>query len=474
MSQFKANLAKMLDKDPKKIYFVFLTHTTKDLVTEEEQTLTNTIRKKRKQKNLFAVEINDEDFNTDTDKKLDIDIQLTKKSSNYFGQVTRKNTTFIRTIQFTKDMSTKQVYLKIFKFLRFFYDEFLPENEKENFLKLDDEAAFKQVFEEIEKKPFTVRLVTNTRGFQECYFCGDRKCDNCELSYNEDISLEKDILPKIKDNDFKLQFEVYLENLPDFIELSRFNACTDYAKNIKSSQEGIQEETKKDSEPTEISIYDCLSQFMVPEQLGEDNQWYCSKCKEFQKATKKMEIYKAPPILMLQLKRFKHANSLSSRSKIGDKIFFPLSELDLTDLVLNHELPMDYDLPSFEELVSTELNEDKMEIEMTKNNSNIIQVANDTPNTQNNEEINVKTPTSSVVTEDKKNSGKLLYDLFSVSNHYGSLGFGHYTAFCKNFKNDQWYSFDDSSVSREDPDNVCSTASYVLFYKRKDFNLSSI
>lgn len=28
----------------------------------------------------------------------------------------------------------------------------------------------------------------------------------------------------------------------------------------------------------------------------------------------------------------------------------------------------------------------------------------------------------------------LLYDLFGVSNHYGSLGFGHYTAFAMNFK----------------------------------------
>jgi len=41
---------------------------------------------------------------------------------------------------------------------------------------------------------------------------------------------------------------------------------------------------------------------------------------------------------------------------------------------------------------------------------------------------------------------KILYDLYAVSNHFGSMGFGHYTAYVKN--NNQWYEMDDSSVSR--------------------------
>ena len=28
----------------------------------------------------------------------------------------------------------------------------------------------------------------------------------------------------------------------------------------------------------------------------------------------------------------------------------------------------------------------------------------------------------------------IIYDLFGVSNHYGSLGFGHYTAFAMNWR----------------------------------------
>jgi len=126
------------------------------------------------------------------------------------------------------------------------------------------------------------------------------------------------VMAKIKDNDFKLELEVYFENMPDYVELARLNSCVDYNKNVKTPTSP--EESKKEfAGPT---IYDCFKQFAVPEQLGEDNQWYCSRCKEFQRATKKMEIYKAPPVIMIQLKRFKAANSILSKAKIGEKIDF--------------------------------------------------------------------------------------------------------------------------------------------------------
>lgn len=64
----------------------------------------------------------------------------------------------------------------------------------------------------------------------------------------------------------------------------------------------------------------------------------------------------------------------------------------------------------------------------------------------------------------------MLYDLYAVSNHYGSLAFGHYTAFCKNPETGKWYDFNDSSVSELDStEDVVSSAAYVLYYIRKDF-----
>ena len=57
------------------------------------------------------------------------------------------------------------------------------------------------------------------------------------------------------------------------------------------------------------------------------------------------------------------------------------------------------------------------------------------------------------------------YDLFAVSQHYGSTGFGHYTAVCKN--NGKWFSYDDSSCHETNPSSCQTSAAYVLFYRRQ-------
>ncbi|XP_034514203.1 ubiquitin carboxyl-terminal hydrolase 4 isoform X4 [Ailuropoda melanoleuca] len=61
-----------------------------------------------------------------------------------------------------------------------------------------------------------------------------------------------------------------------------------------------------------------------------------------------------------------------------------------------------------------------------------------------------------------------MYDLIAVSNHYGAMGVGHYTAYAKNKVNGKWYYFDDSSVSLASEDQIVTKAAYVLFYQRRD------
>lgn len=68
-----------------------------------------------------------------------------------------------------------------------------------------------------------------------------------------------------------------------------------------------------------------------------------------------------------------------------------------------------------------------------------------------------------------QNPEPLIYDLVGVINHYGSMNFGHYVAFAKNSRNSKWYEFNDSSVSHIEPDAVCTSAAYVLFYKKRGF-----
>uniref|UniRef100_A0A671NKH7 Ubiquitin carboxyl-terminal hydrolase n=1 Tax=Sinocyclocheilus anshuiensis TaxID=1608454 RepID=A0A671NKH7_9TELE len=66
-----------------------------------------------------------------------------------------------------------------------------------------------------------------------------------------------------------------------------------------------------------------------------------------------------------------------------------------------------------------------------------------------------------------------VYDLIAVSNHYGGMGGGHYTAYGKNKVDGKWYYFDDSSVSSATEDQIVTKAAYVLFYQRRDVDTPS-
>ena len=62
----------------------------------------------------------------------------------------------------------------------------------------------------------------------------------------------------------------------------------------------------------------------------------------------------------------------------------------------------------------------------------------------------------------------VLYDLYAVSNHFGSLNGGHYTATCLNPIHDKWYYFDDSRVQPAHRSQIVSPAGYILFYRRRE------
>ena len=158
--------------------------------------------------------------------------------------------------------------------------------------------------------------------------------------------------------------------------------------------------------------------------------WRCPVCKKEVISTKTLKINKAPLVLVINLKRFKHGRKQSSYGssyssgygygyssgggveKLSTLVDFPIDGLDFKPFLL-----------------------------------------------------------------DKGEDGEThIYDLFAVSNHYGGLGGGHYTAYAKNWKDNQWYGFDDSSVSKVGhPSKVITEAAYNLFYRRRDkVDLSNI
>lgn len=68
-----------------------------------------------------------------------------------------------------------------------------------------------------------------------------------------------------------------------------------------------------------------------------------------------------------------------------------------------------------------------------------------------------------------------VYDAVGVVNHFGSMMFGHYTAFANHGAARDatgrtpgtWYNFDDSSVSRAKPSDIASPAAYIVVYRRR-------
>jgi len=62
-----------------------------------------------------------------------------------------------------------------------------------------------------------------------------------------------------------------------------------------------------------------------------------------------------------------------------------------------------------------------------------------------------------------------MYDLYAVTNHYGNLGGGHYTASAMNRFDNQWYEFNDSTCTKVDQSRLGNdNAAYCLFYNRME------
>lgn len=88
-----------------------------------------------------------------------------------------------------------------------------------------------------------------------------------------------------------------------------------------------------------VSIEDCFDESAKGEVLTEDNAWYCNRCKELRRATKTLEIWTAPDILVIHLKRF--GANRRFNDKIDALVDFPTEGLDLNGRV---GLPEDKDL----------------------------------------------------------------------------------------------------------------------------------
>lgn len=82
-------------------------------------------------------------------------------------------------------------------------------------------------------------------------------------------------------------------------------------------------------------------------------------------------------------------------------------------------------------------------------------------------------PIDNLMLYDQINNINLKYNLITVINHSGKLGYGHYISYVRqmnnnnvlNFNNDNWLCFDDNTVYSMNNSKVSSSTGYVLFYQ---------
>ncbi|KAK4758907.1 hypothetical protein SAY87_020208 [Trapa incisa] len=80
-----------------------------------------------------------------------------------------------------------------------------------------------------------------------------------------------------------------------------------------------------------LSLYACLEAFLREEPLVPEDMWYCPQCKERRQASKKLDLWRLPNVLVIHLKRFSYYRSM--KHKLETFVNFPLHDFDLTNYV---------------------------------------------------------------------------------------------------------------------------------------------
>ncbi|KAL4161922.1 hypothetical protein PRNP1_002472 [Phytophthora ramorum] len=298
-----------------------------------------------------------------------------------------------------------------------------------------------------------------------------------------------------------------------------------------------------------VPLSHCLDAFTSEEKISEG---YCSSCRHHQEMTKKLEIWRLPPVMVVHLKRFQYTQTY--RRKLASLVEFPIHDLDLSSCVAPHiEIPDKYPMkkPKGASSVSvparrliklrsrgesngsiatapasqvsatgsvadegaTELatqadgdseedaqGEKPEDSELATGTAEGGSVDGDgessSPDTKAGSGGTTDTEAASSSTTDSQRAAaaqaaavrnrvrrgytnsnldqsrclETKYNLYGVVNHQGALGGGHYTAYAKNFVDDQWYYYDDERVRVVEEQQVVSPSAYLLFYIRSDMD----
>lgn len=330
--------------------------------------------------------------------------------------------TFPKAFSISKKSRVKDLYMEVYKYYRramsdmvkfddennadtTYYENFYNNLENKEFLEKDFDSIF--LGSDIESSNEDLKLKSNssTQSFMfdlylqnnipdsnsyfyrkpNCEYC-NTKCSNCKISANFDTkiyefyAMQKEVRPFFLHADFSKSKDGFYKYYEEYIDY------TDPRNMYKG----------------ELSIYDCLDMFKKEEKVDKEKPFFCEHCEKQTEAFKKVEIYKAPKYLMVQLKRFKLKGHKSLMELVNNKkndtfVFYPCENFDMSNNIVGPQKDANY-------------------------------------------------------------------DLVAVSQHTGGLQGGHFSSMAKNPNG--WHEFDDESVRKIDKNDTINTNAYILIYKR--------
>jgi ubiquitin carboxyl-terminal hydrolase 4/11/15 len=253
---------------------------------------------------IFAYEFRDiEDFET-----IELLVGIDKAKNN-------KVTSYSRIININKNSNFKELHFEILKKFR------------KHFPKMSTKLKIQENYEDFLQNPaYFVNFAVNKE--TSCQFCKERNCKGCPIPYsNEKIKRVFNGNRVIIEAIWRSSHQNQGANISDL------NRCTEH----ESVSEVLQRSKK-----VSVKLEDCFELFRVPEKLEKENAWFCTSCHKHVLATKKLEIYKVPPILIIHIKRFRVNGH--SKEKLYNPVIFPETGLDIRSWVIGNEETKLYDL----------------------------------------------------------------------------------------------------------------------------------
>ncbi|XP_067860344.1 ubiquitin carboxyl-terminal hydrolase 43a [Heptranchias perlo] len=192
---------------------------------------------------------------------------------------------------------------------------------------------------------------------------------------------------------------------------------------VVQDAESVRSQQQAHQQAHSCTLAECFELYTKEEQLAPDDAWRCSHCKNLQQGMVKLNLWTLPDILIIHLKRFRQVGE--RRTKLSTLVKFPLIGLDMTPHV----------------------------VKRTQSAKNF---------------LTHWSPWRRPRAASGSNHENFVYDLYAVCNHHGSMQGGHYTAYCRNSVDGQWYGYDDSNAELIPEEEICTRGAYILFYQKRN------